>query len=83
MNINASATNHPARWATTTQADASRMAPMELDALGTHLGDCLSARGRWFGLECLGEAVHGFVAPRLVSTVALALLVLAASSLLA
>ena len=72
----------PARWATASHADAAHSQPMELDELGAHLGQCIGSRGRWFGVGCVGEAVHGFVAPRLVTTVALAVLVLAASALL-
>lgn len=69
------------RWATASHADAAGTQPMELDALGVHYGRCQGSRGRWFGLECVGEAVHGFVAPRLVTTLSLAVLVLATSAL--
>ena len=41
----------------------------ELSALGTHLALCHGLSGRLFSLQCFGEAMHGFVAPRLVTTV--------------
>ena len=41
-----------------------------------HLQQCASARGRWFGAAMLAERVHGLVAPRFATTVALAALVL-------
>lgn len=40
--------------------------------LGRHLQQCRSARGRWFGAAMLAEQVHGVVAPRFATTVALA-----------
>jgi len=83
MNTTAYAAPHATRWATASQSDAGRGQPMEVDSLGSHLGVCLNSRGRWFPLECMVETVHGFVAPRLVTTLALAVLVLAASTLVA
>lgn len=41
-----------------------------------HLQQCARARGRWFGAAMLAEQVHGLVAPRFATTVALAAVVL-------
>lgn len=37
-------------------------------ALGAHLNSCRSVNGRWFVLRCGVDAVHQFLAPRLVTT---------------
>ena len=44
--------------------------------LSRHLQQCANARGRWFGAAMLAEQVHGLVAPRFATTVALAAMVL-------
>lgn len=41
-----------------------------------HLQQCQNARGRWFGAAMLAEQVHGLVAPRFATTVALAAVLL-------
>ncbi|MET0518727.1 MAG: hypothetical protein ABW005_07830 [Burkholderiaceae bacterium] len=51
----------PARW---THDQSS--------ALQRHLLQCERSRGRWFGVALLAERVHGLVAPRLTTTVAVA-----------
>lgn len=45
-----------------------------------HLQDCRRERSRWFELACWGEALHEVVAPRFVTTVAAAGLLLLLSS---
>ncbi len=70
----------PLRWTTSSHADATHSQPMEIDALGAHLGHCIGAREPWFLIGCLGEAVHNFVAPRIVTTLSMALVVIAAST---
>jgi hypothetical protein len=37
-------------------------------ALGSHLLACAQARGRTFGLQCLGERLHELVGPRFCTT---------------
>ena len=56
------------RWTTASNADATDTAPMELSELGDHVSRCNGSRGRWFALQCAADAVHEFVAPRLVTT---------------
>jgi len=66
---------HPS-WSTASFGDTADTSPMELSALGEHLGTCQGSRGRLFALHCVAEAMHGFVATRLVTTLmAVALLI--------
>ncbi len=46
------------------------LAALELLALGEHFKACRAASGRLFGMHCLVQALHGLLAPRLISTVA-------------
>jgi hypothetical protein len=55
-------------WATASISDAADTSPMELSALGAHIDRCNGSRGRMFGLRCVADAIHGFVAPRFVTT---------------
>ncbi len=41
---------------------------MELSALVTHIDRCFGERGPLFELQCAADAVHGFIAPRIVTT---------------
>lgn len=56
------------RWSTASIPDAPDTSPMELSSLSGHFDVCQDSRGRWFGLHCLAEAAHGFVAPRFVTS---------------
>lgn len=50
-------------------------------SLRAHLHECRAAQGRWLAASMAAERLHGLLAPRFVSTVALgALLLVAASS---
>lgn len=42
------------------------------EALERHLQQCRDARGRWFGAARRVEQLHGVVAPRFVTTVSFA-----------
>ena len=55
-------------WATASISGAADTSPMELSALGAHVDRCNGSRGRMFGLRCLADTVHGFIAPRFVTT---------------
>lgn len=46
-------------------------------SLGRHLGDCRRAQGRFFGLNRLADTMHGWVAPRFVTTLAVAAMCIA------
>ena len=81
-----SLTAAPARWSTsrwTTSAypEPADTTPMELDALGQHYDRCQVKRGRWFSLQCMAEALHGSVAPRFVTTLVVATLVIGVGAL--
>ena len=67
MNTDSHDTPH---WSTASFGDTADTSPVELSALGEHLNLCQDARGRLFALKCGAEAMHGFVAPRLVTTLA-------------
>ena len=70
------------RWSTASFGDSADTSPVELSALGEHLNLCQGSRGRLFALKCRAEAMHGFVAPRLVTTLAvLAALMIGIASL--
>jgi hypothetical protein len=56
-------------WSTASEGEDAHTRPAELQALGQHLGDCRAASGRLFALQCGGEAMHGFLATRLMTTV--------------
>ena len=55
-------------WATATLDGAVDTSPMELSALGAHVDHCNGSRGRMFGLRCVADTIHGFIAPRFVTT---------------
>jgi len=59
---------------------ADRAVREQTVSLLRHLQHCEQARSRWFELSCLGEALHSYVAPRFVTTVAAAGLLLLLTS---
>jgi hypothetical protein len=69
------------RWTTASLADAADTAPMELRDLGAHVSRCNGMRGRWFTLRCATDAVHDFVAPRIVTTLFIATAVIGLTAL--
>lgn len=80
--MSAHAANLP-RWTTAAIPDATDTSPMELSELGDHVERCNGCRGRWFSLRCTVDALHDFVAPRVITTlfIASALIALAAYAL--
>jgi len=67
-------------WSTSSFGDSADSSPGELQALGEHLGLCRIAHGRIFRLHCAVDRLHGFVAPRFVTSLMLMLLLMAALS---
>jgi hypothetical protein len=69
---------------THTLATPTRLADRALrehtHSLLRHLQDCKRERSRWYELACWGEALHEVVAPRFVTTVAAAGLLLLIST---
>jgi hypothetical protein len=60
------------RWSTATLANAVDTSPLELRDLGAHVSRCNGCRGRLFALRCAIDAIHGFVAPRFMTTLFIA-----------
>ena len=55
-------------WSTASFGHDAETSPMELSALGSHLKHCKEATGRWFAVRCVADALHAFVAGRVVTT---------------
>ena len=60
------------RWSTSCFGHSTDTTPMDLNALGDHVSRCRAAGSRFSGLQCVAQAVHGMVASRFVTTLALA-----------
>ena len=71
----------PHRWTTAAFSDAADTMPGDLKALGAHVKSCNGGRERWFALHCAVESIHGFVAPRIVTTLVVATLLIGAGAL--
>ena len=69
-------------WTTSTLGAQADTSPLELSALGDHLGRCQTGRGPMFALRCAADATHGLVAPRFVTTLVVAAVLLSAALLL-
>jgi hypothetical protein len=65
-------------WSTSSFGHAAIASPAELSELGAHLRTCSGASGHLFALQCGGEAVHGFLAARFVTTLVVAAVVIGA-----
>lgn len=55
-------------WSTSSFGNSTDTSPGELRALGQHLQHCQASHGRLRALGLSAEALHGFVAPRFVSS---------------
>lgn len=73
--------NRAPNWSTSTFSNNADTSPMELSALGEHLGHCKGARGRLFTLHCVAETLNGFLSSRLVTTLVVAALMIGVASL--
>jgi hypothetical protein len=69
-------------WTTASLGAHADTSPLELSALGEHLGRCQTGRGPLFALRCAADATHGLVAPRFVTTLVVVAALLAAAALL-
>jgi hypothetical protein len=70
-------------WSTASFGDDAVTSPMELAALGEHLSLCRRSSGHLFNLRCGADAVHGFITTRFMTTLAVAVALLAVLGLLA
>jgi hypothetical protein len=68
-------------WSTASFGDTTDTSPMELSALGEHLDLCKGSHGRWFALQCVGEAMNSFIAARFVTTLVLATLLIGVTAM--
>ena len=68
-------------WSTSTFSNSADTSPMELSALGEHLGQCKGAHGRLFTLHCVAETLNGFLSSRMVTTLVVAALLIGVASL--
>ncbi len=67
-------------WSTASFGDTADASPMELSALGAHMAECKPLTGRLFDARCAAEAMHGFVAGRMMTTLVVAALLIGVSS---
>lgn len=67
-------------WSTASFGNNADTSPMELSALGAHMSSCKTLKGRLFAARCAAEAMHGFVAGRMVTTLVAATLLIGVSS---
>ena len=65
-------------WTTSSFGGTADTSPMELSALGEHLGHCKGVPGRLFALQCAVETMNGFVSARFVTTLVVVALLIGA-----
>jgi hypothetical protein len=70
------------RWSTASFGHDPDTSPGDLRSLGDHLDKCKGSHGRLFVARALGEAMHAFTAPRLMTTVVVALSLLSSALLI-
>ena len=58
-------------WRTGSFTESTETLPMELSILGEHLNGCKGSHRHLLALHRAGELVHGFVATRFVTTLAI------------
>jgi hypothetical protein len=58
------------RWSTASFGHSTDTSPGELSELGAHLQVCQAGSRGWREMQRGAQALHGFVAPRFVSTLA-------------
>jgi hypothetical protein len=78
--MNTSTTANP--WPTASCGDSVDTTPMELSVLGEHLDSCTRSHGRLFALHCAAERAGRFVAARIVTSLAVAVLLIGLASLI-
>lgn len=71
----------PLRWATSADGHAAETSPGEMMLLGDHLVCCQDAGGHLHGLRTAAEQMHGFAAPRFITTLVAATAVMAGAAM--
>jgi hypothetical protein len=74
--------NASPHWSTSSFGTSADTSPLDLAMLSQHLSRCTGRRSVASALRCAAEALNNFVAPRLMSTLALVALVVVVTSLL-
>ena len=69
-------------WSTASFSGAALPSHLELSALGEHLNLCRGSLGRLFPLQCVVESMRGFMAARLITTLAVLALLAGIGSLM-
>jgi len=69
------------RWSTSSFGDNAKTSPMDLAALGAHLTLCREPHGYLLAMQCIAQTLHGFVAPRFVTTLVVITLLMVVTSL--
>ena len=69
-------------WATSTIDRCADASAAELSTLGEHVDRCNGLRGRMFPLRCAADALAGFLAPRVVTTLVVLGIVIGVGSLI-
>jgi hypothetical protein len=70
------------RWTTSSYGDSAETKPAELEALREHFTQCSATSGRMAALQCGWLRLQAFVLSRLVTTLALLVLSIAAAFIL-
>ena len=68
--------NFPKSWTTSSYGGTVDTSPLDLSALGDHLGACKNTHGHLFALHHAAQTLHGFVAARLVTTLVFVVLLI-------
>lgn len=72
--------SHPAiphcAWRTATYNDSVTHSKRDIQTLGEHLNACQNSPTHLFTLRCVAESMHGFVASRFITTLAILVLIL-------
>ena len=69
-------------WSTSSFGSPADTSPMELAALGEHLNRCVKRHGLFSRLQCVGDALNDFAAPRVMTILALFAVLAVTASLL-
>ena len=82
MNSRTTATTATPFWSTASFGGSiDTSLPMERSDLCAHMDTCKGSHGRWFALQCAGEIMNRFIAPRFVTTLVVATVVIGVAAL--
>jgi hypothetical protein len=67
-------------WSTAANNQGAGNFPIDASELGEHIQHCKKPYGRWFGLVCAADAMHGFAMSRFVTTLVVVAALIVVSS---